>query len=218
MIRENETRPAKDSIWQERDGDLCVVLTIAILEIPIAGNQEFVVCQSEGGDARLLPLNEWRHRFTPVGENPQLRPALPSTCKAPLERTLAFENFLVRIGSQSSIPLLIGEPAATDRSPRELSADQALVYAQGWNDCAQCVHAPEQMNRRIRAAALREVASICDEMEEIGAAYCDTAQLNGDMDLALAAGGEPRAYNFLASKLRAMSEDRLVLPPFEDRA
>jgi hypothetical protein len=106
----------------------------------------------------------------------------------------------------------------TVQPQQELSADQVLVYAQGWNDCALSGHVPEQVKTRIRAAALREVASICDEMEEVGAVYRDAAQLNGDMDLALAASGEPRAYNFLASKLREMSDEKLALPKFEIRS
>ena len=55
------------------------------------------------------------------------------------------------------------------------------------------------------AATLAErerCAVICDEMQEHWCAYKDTAQLNGDIALSIAASGEPRAAEALAALIR----------------
>ena len=57
----------------------------------------------------------------------------------------------------------------------------------------------------IEAAVLAErerCAVICDEMQEHWCAYKDTAQLNGDIALSIAASGEPRAAEALAALIR----------------
>ena len=57
----------------------------------------------------------------------------------------------------------------------------------------------------IEVAVLAErerCAVICDEMGEHWCAYKDTAQLNGDIALSIAASGEPRAAEALAALIR----------------
>ena len=57
---------------------------------------------------------------------------------------------------------------------------------------------------QIRNDAIEECATVCDEMEEHYAAYASTALINGDVQLANAASGEPRACRFIAEKLRSL--------------
>lgn len=70
--------------------------------------------------------------------------------------------------------------------------------------CASCT----ESRAEIEARALEEAAKVCDELEENWSAYKDTALLNGDMGLSIAASGEPRAARFIAGHLRQLAAEK----------
>ena len=53
--------------------------------------------------------------------------------------------------------------------------------------------------------ALLEAAGMCDELEVHYSGYAATALLNDDLQLGLAASGEPRATRFIGEKIRKMA-------------
>lgn len=53
--------------------------------------------------------------------------------------------------------------------------------------------------------ARNECVTLCDELEQHYADYANTALLNGDIDLSIAASGEPRAARFIAQTIRELS-------------
>ena len=61
----------------------------------------------------------------------------------------------------------------------------------------------ERFAELVAAKEREECAVLCDEMLEHWSDYKDTALLNGDVSLSIAASGEPRAAEALASLIRA---------------
>jgi hypothetical protein len=68
------------------------------------------------------------------------------------------------------------------------------------------LYGPEALSQ-VRKQALLEAAEICDEMQQHWNDYKDTALLNDDIGLSLAASGEPRAARFLAERFRKLAEE-----------
>ena len=58
----------------------------------------------------------------------------------------------------------------------------------------------------IAAETREECANVCDELETHYSDYCSTALLNGDVALANAASGEPRACRAIAEAIRSQGK------------
>lgn len=84
-----------------------------------------------------------------------------------------------------------------------------LAHAASWeqglqsDDCGDCSRFDVVKFARMVAGAEREsIAKMCDEMQTYWADYASTALLNGDVELSIAASGEPRAAESLARMIR----------------
>jgi len=72
------------------------------------------------------------------------------------------------------------------------------------------ISALESERVEIARRALEAAANICDEMEEHYSAYKDTALLNNDVELSIAASGEPRAARFIGDRIRAITPQSIL--------
>lgn len=146
-------------------------------------------------------------------EKEAARAAAPATPPAPVAAPAAMRESLLKWLTR---PLSPGTPAGYKMS-HPSGGDVGFswkrnnpLFPKPWVATPLYERAEVRDAAAARRAAFSQAAQICEEMGEHWGGYRDTALLNGNIELSMAASGEVRAADFLAEQFRLMATDKEI--------